>query len=169
MKFLILPKASVFSEQDEHDYILRYMFDAALETRDEHEKERATSQFTQSPAQGGEEEGEADGTVSRAVVLLDGANPQVKWLKADATRTRYAEASVSALKSPASTTSHLAANDVMKGHGNYRTRAHSTAERESSCPPEGEWPQWVKKIAVRLLRYAATMKSESRDLIIKHL
>ena len=64
---------------------------------------------------------------------------------------------------------HLAANDVMKGHAQYCNLVHSSEELNSECPPEEEWPTFVKKIASRLLRYATTMNAESHNLIVKHL
>ena len=57
----------------------------------------------------------------------------------------------------------------MKGHAQYRNLVHSSEELNSECPPEEEWPTFVKKIASRLLRYATTMNAESHNLIVKHL
>ena len=101
--------------------------------------------------------------------LLDGSNPQVKWLSSEDTREKYKHEDLSGLKSPASTTSHLAANDVMKGHANYRSLAHSDTERQSECPPKTAWPKFVLKVDGRLERYAPGLKKKNRDQIIKHL
>ena len=170
MKFLILP--ANFSEQEEHDYIITHILDSAVKERDVRDQQESASQLSQTSVQfsrESKEDEENEAKKSRIVGLCDGANPQVVFLRAEKTKERYADACLSVVKSPASTTSHLAANDVMKGHAEYRKLVHSPEELNSECPPQEEWPTFVHKISSRLLRYATTMNAESHNLIVKHL
>ena len=146
MKFLILP--ANFSEQEEHDYIITHILDSAVKERDVWDQQESASQLSQTSVQfsrESKEDEENEAKKSRIVGLSDGANPQVVFLRAEKTKERYADACLSVVKSPASTTSHLAANDVMKGHAEYRKLVHSPEELNSECPPQEEWPTFVQK------------------------
>ena len=165
IRFMIIPQST--TEQEEHNEIMAFFLDAACTARDDWQEARERHSQSQSSQ---DDEGEVSEVAppARCVVLLDGAVPQMKYLQKQEVVEEYKDKNVSACKSPASTTGTMAANDVMKGHGNYRTRAHSQKERDSALPPESKWPKYVKRIRDKLAKHASSLTEKSIKHLLKH-
>lgn len=131
--FQILP--TTMTQQEEHNRILDYVFACALSDRD-----AAFAKINQnSPVRPEEDVEDTSDEVTESnncVVLIDGAVTQVKYMDNPEVYEKFKDKRVAALKSPASTTGVLAANDVMKGHGNFRRAVQSRKEYYSLVPDE---------------------------------
>ena len=156
------------TEQEEHNRLTAYALDFIIEDGKQIMDDALA--FSQDDNEGGESggEGRRAGDIQNsqtAVLMLDGASPQVKFLMEPATIQRYGNKDITVLKSPASCSGSVAVNDVNKGHVNLRRLTQSTDERLKPSTPEKDWPNRTRHVVHRLSKNAGTLSDKSKGLI----